>query len=142
MHRIITVIAALAALGLGGCSNNDSRDSGTSQAGERVDASSMDVVIESPAPNINDGLDTTSIAATVFIPEHIEGETYPVILHAAYLAGSRISQGDLDAADPTPPFSADNYADLHDLQIETLWQAGYAVISLDQRGHGRLGSAA
>lgn len=100
-----------------------------------VPAQSMDVSVISPAADNFLGAATTAIATTVFIPSHREGETYPLILHSHGWGGDRITAADAAAnlADDVP---SDFYSVILDRQVRHLWEAGYAVISFDQRGFG------
>ena len=135
MTKSLAGFAILGTLILGACS--DSNDSG---GAERVEASSMDVMIESPAPNIADGTDTNLVTATVYIPEHAPGDRYPLVLHGHGWGGDRYSQSDVDANDPVAGVDLSNSPNIFtaiDRNVEALWNAGYAVISFDQRGFGR-----
>lgn len=77
------------------------------------------------------GGSTTSIAATVFIPPHNEGETMPVVLHSHGWGGAR--QKNMDPERPTA--GSNTFIGLADM-IPTLVENGYMVISFDQRGWG------
>ena len=102
-----------------------------------VPASAMDFSIESGLTNSVDGAaSVATIYATVFVPEHNEGESFPLIVHSHGWGGSRFSVADAEALDPAPADTDASYFDLVDRQVETLWNAGYAVISFDERGFG------
>lgn len=102
-----------------------------------VPASAMDFSIESGLTNSIDGAaSVATIYATVFVPEHNEGEPFPLIVHSHGWGGSRFSVADADNLDPAPANTDAGYFDLLDRQVETLWNAGYAVISFDERGFG------
>ena len=117
--------------GIGGTNGNPPA------GGTVIPASSMDMVIESPAANVNDALATTAVQATVYIPEHIEGTTYPLVIHSHGWGGSRVSQGDVDSTEPQAGTTTTSFFTLIDQRVEVLWNAGYAVISFDERGFGR-----
>lgn len=109
--------------------------------GELLPAEAKDVTVVSPAPDNLLGGATTAIATTVFIPAHREGETYPLILHSHGWGGDRITAADAtaNAANDVP---TDFYSVILDRQVKHLWDAGYAVISFDERGFGGSGGAA
>jgi pimeloyl-ACP methyl ester carboxylesterase len=75
---------------------------------------------------------TTTIAATVFLPERCPGETFPLIVHSHGWSGSRLTT--LDDDGEVEPNSA------HFASISALASAlpfhNYVVISFDERGHG------
>ena len=84
--------------------------------------------ILSPAPTSEGGTDDTLIRASVFIPEHREGETFPVILHSHGWGGSR------ETALATAPSGG-----LFNQITQTaslLRDRGYVVVSFDERGWG------
>ncbi len=123
------------AMVLGGCGRSAAPDASL------IPAQAFDATVESPAPDNFLGGATTAIATTVFIPAHRQGETYPLILHSHGWGGDRITAVDADAnaADDVP---TDFYSVILDRQVKHLWDAGYAVISFDERGFGGSGGAA
>ncbi len=131
-------LCAAAVLGLGGCgSSQGTAAEAPGSGGQIVAARSFDVTIVSPAPNVADGTETTNVRATVYVPEHAQGQTYPLVLHSHGWGGSRYSQADVDAQDPQPGTTTTSMFALTDQRVEVLWNAGYAVISFDERGFGR-----
>lgn len=72
----------------------------------------------------------TMIRATVFVPEHSPGETFPVVLHSHGWGDSRAS---------TPRDGSESLY-VYFGQVEALltefWQNGYVVVSFDERGWG------
>lgn len=99
----------------------------------------MDVTVDSPAMNNVTQATTTPIYATVFVPAHREGESYPLIIHSHGFGGSRVSEADARAAGQGQPESRDSTTKIFtrvDQQVRLLWDAGYAVISFDERGFG------
>ncbi|HUP91153.1 MAG TPA: CocE/NonD family hydrolase [Solimonas sp.] len=141
LHTPSRWLAAVAVLLLAGCGSSTSTVPASSlpPAGTLIPASSMDLTIDSPAANVNDALATTAVRATVFIPEHVQGATYPLILHSHGWGGSRVSQADVDAMTLEPGSSVTSFFTLIDQQVKVLWQAGYGVVSFTERGHGRGG---
>lgn len=105
--------------------------------GDAIAASAMDITVTSPAPNVNDGLDTTAVRATVYIPAHLKGSTYPLIVHSNGWGGSRVSKSEAEASVAEPGTSVTSYFTMIDQQVKVLWDAGYGVISFVERGHGR-----
>lgn len=128
---------ALLAAALGGC--NSSNEAGG--ASRLVPAEVRDVTITSPAPDNFNGSAATAIAATVFIPAHRSGETYPLILHSHGWGGDRITAQDA-ANNPANDVPNNFYSVILDRQVKHLWNAGYAVISFDERGFGGSAGAA
>ena len=120
----------------GGTSSSNTQPAGLTGS-QQIEATSMDVMISSPAPNIADGTDTNFVTATVYIPAHAQGEPYPLVIHGHGWGGDRYSQADVDANDPEPGTSTTSMFSLIDQRVEVLWNAGYAVVSFDQRGFGR-----
>lgn len=113
---------------------------GGGDGGTAIEASATDVTITSPAPNIADGTDTNAVSATVYIPAHNEGEQFPLVLHGHGWGGDRYSLGDAEANEPVSGTELSNNPNVFtaiDRNVETLWNAGFAVISFDQRGFGR-----
>lgn len=79
----------------------------------------------SPAP-------TTTIAATVLLPERCPGETFPLVVHSHGWSGSRITA--LDSDGEVDPNSA-HFAGISEL-ASALPFHNYVVVSFDERGHG------
>ncbi|MDD9893354.1 MAG: hypothetical protein OXT49_07610 [Gammaproteobacteria bacterium] len=75
--------------------------------------------------------DTTRIDATVYLPAFNQGDTFPVILHSHGWGGARAST----PATEHPPASENTFRGL-DFVIPTIVNAGYIVISFDERGWG------
>lgn len=134
MKSRISAAAAAAAVLLTACSDSEP------PAVDRVEAQAVDVTIVSPAPDNLTGAATTNIAATVFVPAHAPGETYPLILHSHGWGGDRITAADA-AANAPDEAPTDFYSVILDRQVRHLWDAGYAVISFDERGFGGSGGA-
>ncbi|MDD3765197.1 MAG: alpha/beta fold hydrolase [Nevskiales bacterium] len=103
------------------------------QLQQQVTAKAYDAQIQSPVADNASGAATTMIAASVFVPAHAPGATYPLIIHSHGWGGDRITPQ--DAADNAPNDEpTDFYSVVLDRQIKHLWDAGYAVISFDERG--------
>ncbi|MGJ8669035.1 MAG: alpha/beta hydrolase [Oceanococcus sp.] len=117
----ILVTAALAACGSA---------NGPETSSSLIAASAEDVVIDSPVADNASGAPTTAIAATVFIPEHAAGSSYPLILHSHGWGGDRVTEADTQAAFDSSNF----YSVAIDGEVQKFWQEGYAVISFDERG--------
>lgn len=97
-----------------------------------------EITIVSPTPNDSDGNLTTTLTATLYLPEkHQTGQAYPLILHSHGWGGSRISGAEYRAMQPGNAATPAHYGSLIDSQIVALREGGYAVISFDQRGFGR-----
>lgn len=134
MNRTPLMVLAMA-LALSGC-----RESAP-LGGNTIAARAFDVTVISPAADNLSGATTTAIAATVFIPAHAPGARYPLILHSHGWGGDRITA--TDAANNLPNEApSDFYSAILDRQVRHLWDAGYAVISFDERGFGDSGGAA
>ncbi len=131
--RYTNCVAALAfTLWLSGCDSEKSDRNADAIPDDFV----RDVVIESPVANEQSASGKTRLTATVFLPDnHPSGEPYPLIVHSHGWGDSRISHDDaetlLAAGD-----SDDVYIQIASL-VPQLRQAGFAVISFDQRGFGR-----
>lgn len=76
------------------------------------------------SPATGDIVAVTVFEPTVFTP----GQKYPLVLHGHGFGGSRAKTSSNDTANPT--------AIQADASIQSLRDAGYGVISIDQRGHG------
>lgn len=97
-----------------------------------------EITIVSPVPNDTDGNVTTTLTATLFLPEkHQNGQPYPLILHSHGWGGSRVSGDEYRATKPGDASTPIDYGSLVNSQIVALREGGYAVISYDQRGFGR-----
>lgn len=103
-----------------------------------IAAKAFDQTVHSPAHDALTGSATTAIATTVFIPAHREGETYPLILHSHGWGGNRINESDADTNNQNADTST-LYSRVVDLEVKRFWDAGYAVISFDERGIGQSG---
>lgn len=123
-------IALLAlALPIAACDSNDS-----DIAPELI----REITIVSPVPNDTDGNITTTLTATLYLPEkHQNGQPYPLILHSHSWGGSRVSGDEYRGTKPGNASTPAHYGSLVDSQIVALREGGYAVISYDQRGFGR-----
>lgn len=100
----------------------------------------QEIVIVSPTPNDTTGSLTTSITASLFLPDqHLQGTPYPLIVHSHSWGGSRISGPELLASSPANAASNSDYFSQVDSQLGAFRDGGYAVISFDQRGFGRGG---
>lgn len=97
-----------------------------------------EITIVSPVPNDTDGNITTTLTATLYLPEkHQNGQPYPLILHSHGWGGSRVSGDEYRATKPGDASTPIDYGSLVNSQIVALREGGYAVISYDQRGFGR-----
>lgn len=105
-----------------------------------VAAQAMDVTVTSPAPDNLTGAATTAIAATVFVPAHVPGQRYPLILHSHGWGGNRIDVSDAETNNQNADTST-LYSRIVDLEVKQFWDAGYAVISFDERGIADSGGA-
>lgn len=147
-HKIFICLSLAGLLALGGCSSGSSSsgallgdgdgDAGNGGGEDQVAAQAMDVTIPSPTPRA-DGTTPVNISMTVFIPAHNPGDTYPLIVHSHGFGGSRvgIEEAMADPAEPDPIDSTRSIFSRIDDQVRLLWDAGYAVISFDERGFGR-----
>ncbi|MEQ1440293.1 CocE/NonD family hydrolase [Fontimonas sp. SYSU GA230001] len=129
----------LISLLLAGCEGS-SRPSGSGPQPTPVPAQALDVTVTSPAPDNLLGGATTAIAATVFVPAHRPGEKYPLILHSHGWGGNRIDASDAQTNNQNADTST-LYSRVVDLQVKSFWDAGYAVISFDERGIADSGGA-
>lgn len=136
----IMLCAALLAACDGGRSVTAEVSDPPDDAGQTVAAQAADLTIESPAPDNLLGGSTTAIAATVFIPEHRAGQTYPLILHSHGWGGSRVDTVDAETNNQNADTST-LYSRVVDLEVKPFWDAGYAVISFDERGIADSGGA-
>ena len=78
--------------------------------------------------------DGTAIAATVYVPTLATGETAPLILHGNGWADRRTRTPTTLSYNPT-----NFYGDMHHGMVSRMWQAGYVVVTIDQRGWGDSG---
>ena len=133
---MIKLPVAAACLLLAACSAGSGPSlpgSGNGGTGELIAKEVRQVTITSPAPDTRSGASTTSVPATVFIPEHIDGETYPLIVHSHGFGAARQTAESQDSGIDSIPLA---YFSRLDQQIAGLVAAGYAVISFDERGFG------
>jgi len=128
-------VAAILLVGgmLGGCGHSEAPNVADRPVGELVSQVIYNVTIASPVTETRTGASTTAVPATVFVPAHRRGETYPLILHSHGWGQSRVT-GEQD--DTTPDIMPLAYFTRLDAQVTRFLKAGYAVISFDQRGHG------
>ena len=126
-------------VGLAACSSDEDDAVGAAPGGDLVAKLVEDVVIVSPVEDTATGEPTTDIATTVFVPEHYEGDTYPLILHSHGWGGSRKSN---ESTTEYPAGTPLGFFLNIDSLIPGLVEAGYAVISFDERGGGDSGGQA
>lgn len=123
----------------GGSSNSPNNRGGNAGGGETIAASATNLSLVSSAPREDDPEMPVTVTFTVFLPERQEGETVPLIVHSHGFGGSRIGVDEANA-DPAEDDATDStrsvFARLDD-QVRLLWDAGYAVVSFDERGFGR-----
>lgn len=142
--RLLLITAALSLAACGGGSSNNTPASGSAgpgpvsdgeggSGGETFDNAAMavNVTIVSPIESSDGAADTTNIDATVYVPAHNDGDSYPLILHSHGWGGNKVEESELGEDD----VNADFFARI-DLQIQRLWDNGYAVISFSERGWG------
>jgi ABC-2 type transport system ATP-binding protein len=85
--------------------------------------------------------DGSEMAFTVFVPPLAAGEKVPLILHGHGWGASRVNTGDPatlslgEGSAVSGVITGMNEAEF----VERFWQAGYGVISFDQRGWGESG---
>ena len=108
----------LAALLLGGCAARDQLPDFSASTGQDLPARHFDAVIH--------GRDGTRLSATVFQPALKAGEQAPVIVHTHGWGGWRVTR-------PNGFYGTQMMSGRAALKA---WQAGYWVISYDQRGWG------
>ena len=134
MTRFPIVVFSLAVLStLYGCDNSSDRD-------EVPEELVREITITSPAPNDSAAQLSTTLTATLYLPdEHRDGDRYPLIVHSHSWGGSRISSLEFESIKPATAASEVEYAGQVESQIVALREAGYAIISYDQRGFGRGG---
>jgi ABC-2 type transport system ATP-binding protein len=75
----------------------------------------------------------------MYVPEHRPGETFPLVFHGHGFSASRTGV-DEALAGPSEPDSIDSTRSIGVRtgdHVRFLWEAGYAVVSVDQRGFGR-----
>lgn len=103
-----------------------------------IPAMAMDLSIVSPAPR-EDGVGEANITFSLFVPAHGPDETFPLVFHSHGFSASRVGVEEALAAPsgPTDIESTDSIGIRTDNQVRLLWDAGYAVVSMDQRGFGR-----
>ena len=131
--RLTSACSLFLALLLSGCDSASDRD-------EIAEELTREIIITSQAPNDSNGNLTTAITASLFLPdEHRDGKTYPLIIHSHSWGGSRISSGELRSIEPATAATPVPYDAQVESQLVALREAGYAIISFDQRGFGRNG---
>lgn len=111
---------------------------GTGGAGSgMVAARSFDGSLVSTATR-EDGSPVT-VNFTVFEPARAAGQTFPLIVHSHGIGGSRVGIVEADGYSSTPRNIDDTESVFNriDEQVRLLWDAGYGVISFDERGFGR-----
>ncbi len=120
LHRSAACGAVLLSLALGACDNSGALPDVRSGASAPRAGVSTDHTLVS-------AVDGEAIAFTVHEPtQFTEGAKYPLILEGHGYGGTRVTAGERAALDPALPLSR-------------LLDAGYGVISFDQRGHGDSG---
>lgn len=110
-------------------------------SGDVMPAQSFDMTLTASAAREDDPNTPVTVTFTVFIPERAQGEARPLIIHSHGFGGSRIGTEEADA-DPTEPAAIDSTTSVFsriDDQVRLLWDAGYIVVSFDERGFGRGG---
>lgn len=137
----------VAALALAACGSDSNRASNNNNnggnagggGGEVVEASATDMSLISPVGREDDPDTDVTVTFTLFLPERQEGETVPLIVHSHGFGGSRIGvdEANADPAEDQPTESTDSIFSRLDDQVRLLWDAGYAVVSFDERGFGR-----
>lgn len=92
------------------------------------------LVIASPSDSdpSTDPTPTSTIYFTVLLPQRCPGVGYPLVLHSHGYGGSRLRAL---AADSSLPVDAPHFPAIEGL-ARALPYYGYAVISVDERGHG------
>lgn len=128
MRRGLLAIAVAVAL-LAGCG-----DQGRAPI---VPADAFDATVRSPVADNATGASETAIAISVYVPEHREGETYPLILHGHGWGGSRIDPTEARGEFDTSSF----FSVVVDREVAAFWDEGYAVVSFDERGFEDSGGA-
>lgn len=146
MTRFALVLVTSLLFACGGGSSNSSNNSGGGGpvgggdgGAEPIAASAMNMSLVSTAPREDDPETPVTVTFTVFLPERQEGETVPLIVHSHGFGGSRIGVDEANA-DPAEDDATDSTRSIFsrlDDQVRLLWDAGYAVVSFDERGFGR-----
>lgn len=138
-----TMLAMLLCLTAAGCGNSSQPNAqGTlpNPGTDVVPAKAFDLTVTSPVADTLSGAATTAIAATVFVPQHVKGATYPLIVHSHGWGGNRITESDASTNNQNADTST-LYSRIVDLQVKWFWDHGYAVVSFDERGIGQSGGA-
>lgn len=144
------LILAMSLIWLAACNSNSNGSSGGAVADdgggdtmdpppETIAASATDMSLTSPVPRNDDPDTAVTVPFTLFIPEHAEGDTFPLIVHSHGFGGSRVGVDEANA-DPAEDQATDSTTSVFsrlDDQVRLLWDAGYAVVSFDERGFGR-----
>ncbi len=92
------------------------------------------LVVDSPSDSdaSTNPTPTSTIFFTVLLPERCPGQGYPLVLHSHGYGGKRLRTL---AATGSLPVNAPHFQSIDGL-VQALPRHGYAVISVDQRGHG------
>lgn len=139
MKRLPLLMAGLTAAGLlAGC---DSDNTPAPASGEMIAASAMNLSLTSAVGREDDPDTEVTVPFTLFLPERTEGATVPLIVHSHGFGGSRVGVDEANA-DPAEDDATDSTRSVFerlDDQVRLLWDAGYAVVSFDERGFGRDG---
>ncbi|MBB3047293.1 ABC-2 type transport system ATP-binding protein [Litorivivens lipolytica] len=131
--RFLFIVAIVLTPLLSGCNSSSDRD-------DIPEELTREIIINSQAPNDSNGNLTTAITASLFLPdEHRNGQAYPLIIHSHSWGGSRVSSSELRNMVPATAASTSDYGSQVNSQLAALREAGYAIISFDQRGFGRNG---
>lgn len=141
MRRRLTQCALLvAALGLGACSDSSEvanpAPPPTAACANPTQPQALDQTLQVNLPTDSDAtanpVTPTTIFFTLLLPARCPGDAFPVVLQSHGYGGSRLrtlaANGDLPTTQPHFP-SIDGLA-------RALPFHGYAVISVDERGHG------
>ena len=137
MKRLPLSMAVLVAAGLlAGC---DSDNTPAQASGEMIAASAMNLSLTSAVGREDDPDMEVTVPFTLFLPERTEGATVPLIVHSHGFGGSRVGvdEANADPAEDDATDSTRSVFDRLDDQVRLLWDAGYAVVSFDERGFGR-----
>lgn len=139
MKRLPLLMAGLTAAGLlAGC---DSDNTPAPASGDTIAASATNLSLTSAAGREDDPDTQVTVPFTLFLPERTEGAAVPLIVHSHGFGGSRVGvdEANADPAEDDATDSTRSVFDRLDDQVRLLWDAGYAVVSFDERGFGRDG---
>jgi pimeloyl-ACP methyl ester carboxylesterase len=142
MKPIAATVLIATTLGIAGCGDgglaaaDDTPPTATCTSPTAAQALDRTIVVNLPSDSdaSTDPTPSSTIHYTLLLPERCPGDVFPIVLHSHGYGGSRLRElaasGDLATVRTLPHFPA----------IEALARAlpfhGYAVISVDQRGHG------